>query len=395
MVSLGITIGACAALALSLWLARRQRKRCRLRSATWHIYAVLLASALVVIATYYAFVQWQPTQRDAPTWLGNILALLLFAAGIFWERLLLRKRTVVFLGKSATPFSEAILKGFEESLRGEKNLSIVRLLAGASAHEHEREEFQRQQLRSQTILAADALVIVPALGTAALEEELRNLSAAGMFIVVIDNKVANAAFYCNKLRIPFFVSANHDLGGRMVAELILESGKGPYDIVVIVSGPPTSGPATVRIKSLLLTLVKERFQGRIVGFEINRWDENQAITGIRSCLAMNPYPVHHGGPKKVAIFCGNDKICVYVSRALHDKPVNEFDIDLIGYDGVREVDHTLIAHVPHCIGTIDTNPLALGGLAGSIVRRRYRGDEERQKNHQIEPAKERFSPPSQ
>jgi ABC-type sugar transport system substrate-binding protein len=191
---------------------------------------------------------------------------------------------------------------------------------------------------------------------------------------------------------PFFVSANHEVGGRMVGELILNSRGKRYDVVMVACGPPASGPAALRTKNLLLTLVKRGFQGRIVGFEVDRWDADQAIAGIRASLAgLSTVAYPSGVPQKVVIFCGNDAICVRVSNYLSQNPVSGFEIDLVGYDGVREANNDLFAATArHCIGTVDTNPKRLGGLAGSIVQKCYRGYDERQKNHQVEPSLEAF-----
>jgi hypothetical protein len=123
---------------------------------------------------------------------GISLTILIF---VVQESAFLRpsKRRIYYIGKSTSIFSKNILAGLQDRIKDEIPSDVMAILP---TYRHEKEDlaFQIDALQRSEVQNAHALVIVPVADHQPLWEELRRLTAKGVFIVVVDIKSPNRYF---------------------------------------------------------------------------------------------------------------------------------------------------------------------------------------------------------
>lgn len=209
-----------------------------------------------------------------------------------------RSRRIVFVGRSTSLFTRNILAGFQERTRDEFPCSLTTLLP-TEMHEKEDLSFQIDCLRSETAGRADAIVIVPVRDHPSLWQELGRLAVRGVFIVVVDVKAPNRYFYQQRIRPPRFVSSDFEKGGILVASAMAQYLDKPSDLGIFLLGPSESLPGRIRSGSCLYRLVSAGHAPKLIGVELDSWDEEDAVAKVAATLDALDLKSAPGGSRRV------------------------------------------------------------------------------------------------
>jgi ABC-type sugar transport system substrate-binding protein len=305
--------------------------------------------------------------------IGILLTILVF---LVQEVRLLRSplRKIVFLGRSNSPFSLNILAGLKAVIGDGAFSADLQIVLPVQKHEKGDLTFQINCLRRIETRSTHALVIVPAGDSESLWNELRRLISKGVFVVSIDVKAPNRFFYEGNLRLPRFVTSDFAKGGHLVAELIGEYlTEGAADVALLLIGPATSSPGSMRTRMCLYELVSRGFGPRIFAAELENWNVEEAIRKFKEALSKIE-PSKMNATVRICVFCGNDANCVAINQFIEKHPEirRRREYVLIGYDGVRNPDGSLIVDsMKLCMGTVDQLPESQGKSAGTFLVEEY------------------------
>jgi ABC-type sugar transport system substrate-binding protein len=303
--------------------------------------------------------------------IGILLTILIF---LIQEVRLLRSplRRVVFLGRSSSPFSTNILAGLKTEI-GEGIFSPdLQTILPTQPHEKDDLAFQINCLRRIDIPKTHALVIVPAGDNDSLWNELRRLTMKGVFVVTVDIKAPNRIFYDGNLRLPRLVTSDFVQGGQLVAELIGDYlAEDPESTALLLIGPAVSNPGLIRTRICLYELLNRGFGPRISVSELENWNVEEAVRKFKDAI-KEVAPI--ATLMRILVFCGNDANCIVINNFIENHPEirRRREYLLIGYDGVRNPDGSLIvASIKRCVGTVDAVPESQGRSAGSFLIEEY------------------------
>jgi DNA-binding LacI/PurR family transcriptional regulator len=279
-------------------------------------------------------------------------------------------KSIVVLGIDDPAYTRNIVDGLRESVFGSIPSEFTILLPHSG--QVDPELWQVEQLTSQAVTGADALVVLPVGDDPALWGGFITLLNRGVSIVVVDRPPPRELFLDAGLRPPPYVASDFVRGGRLAGEFIAEqilNKVGAHAILAL--GPGKSGPGVARSGQVLYALARRSLLGRSHAVELRSWDASVA----RELLLVPTAEVLGDPDASVVVFCGDDRILLEMQRSCAARTDWSGRIALIGYDGAQAVDgRLLVLDYDLALATVDTRPQAQGRAVGQVLLDAYHGD---------------------
>jgi len=296
---------------------------------------------------------------------GTLFGIATFVLSLF-QREGPRDRKIAFVPMSNSGFSRAIFSGLSTMLDKQGSLSIDVQWPPDGV---DTLEWQLEALRSGFAATADAVVIVPALDSESMWNELTRLAAQGVFLVVLDTKPPNAVFVAAEVPSPSFVGSDFCKGGSIVGSYIADYlRQSPENQALVAVGPLNAWPAMERSRSLVLELCRAGVAGQTRFLDLAAWNEvGNAGTLVREVLSMGDGAT----VSDLIVFCPNDKIA---ERVDYELPVDHTGVTLVGYDGSIDEGGELALHrCRRMSATVDTKPREQGATAARLLIQEHLG----------------------
>ncbi len=166
-----------------------------------------------------------------------------------------RSRRIVFVGRSTSLFTRNILAGFQERTRDEFPCSLTTLLPTAGGQGRLHRGGRREGAKSLLLPAADPP--------------------------------------------PRFVSSDFEKGGILVASAMAQYLDKPSDLGIFLLGPSESLPGRIRSGSCLYRLVSAGHAPKLIGVELDSWDEEDAVAKVAATLDALDLKSAPGGSRRV------------------------------------------------------------------------------------------------
>lgn len=272
-------------------------------------------------------------------------------------------KNIAYLGQEDAVFDTNIIDGIKSVLDGSMPYLLKPVIYTPSAGDPV--AWQVEQLNSPQFESADAIVVLPCHDDARIWQVILKLTAKRIKIIVMDFEPPQDLFINQQLPIPTFVSSNFAIGGTQAGEMVasfLEAN--PRSDALVLIGPPWSRPGTGRSSHLLFTLAQKGHLARTTAFELFSWDPGLIVPPVKDRVKELLADVS----KELVIFCGDDRLLTELQRSLSTISRYARRVSFMGYDGARVANgYYLVKGIPHCIGTIDTQPVLQGSATGRAL----------------------------
>lgn len=292
-----------------------------------------------------------------------------------------RRKSVHFVSKASTAYSNLVVEGFKENLSNDFDFTQHRpeFLQSESA------DWQVEQITKISKSKVDALALVPANDDPDLIAAVVNLRRRGIPVVLIDYKFRNRHFVEKGLLPPEFVYANPLEAGNMLGSVLADEIKGGVEHVILLLGCGNSAVALYRTQAIALRALQAADSKPIAIslIELVSWRlEEEPATRLDKLL--NEYGAQG---KRTVVVCANDAVLDEVDRMVPDQFSNY--VKLIGCDGSKREDGRLFIDTSkRGIATVDINPQGQGAKAASIINLKLHGKAEPISGYNVQSVKQ-------